>query len=729
MARSEVRALILAVAGFGVLTNTVGAFFALPTGTSLSAWQLNCLGVGLPTALVGTLAAWHQPRNRIAWLFLSASVGFGLEQLGLAVLAYPASASWAQAAAYAMLLVTPGPLTTIWVLLVLLFPDGHFSRPVWRLYALIAIAVALIASLAEFLIAPPGHLPLEYGVAAPARLAGPFATFSSGLPVAGLDLPGVLLPAMALLALLDRYRHAHGTVQQQIKWLLFAVSLQVAIQLLFFPLLWLGVEEPALVSLLVAPLPTIGAALAIFKYRLWEVDRLLLRTLVFAAFWLVSSAGFLGVAAVAGLAIGGMDLRLLAAVTLSLMAALALQPIRGRLEARIRQLVYGPRPRGYTALARLGEQAPGVLPVGQLAELIAAVARDAVGVDWTSVWLRMEVDKRFLLRLVGEARAEPSCESDSGRVELELWGDQAEPASLASLLPQPAGVVLPLETATELVGFLACGQRDARELSADDHQVLTVIARQAAVLLRHGRLEEELRERLDELRESRQRLVTSQDEQRRRLERDLHDGVQQQLVSLAARMRQLSRLGSASRPAELESLADQAEEAVFAMQDLARGIYPSVLADQGLAAALRAQAARLPLELRLEVEPGLADARFERDSEACLYFVAMEALTNAQKHASCSAVTVSLHSRAQPRGVVLEVHDDGRGFNSKNNPTPVGERRHSGSGLQNMRDRLAALGGQLDVRSAPGAGTWIVANLPVSAEILPFQRPGIVSRR
>ena len=115
----------------------------------------------------------------------------------------------------------------------------------------------------------------------------------------------MLLPALALLALLDRYRRAHGTVRQQIKWLLLAVSLQVAIQLLFFPLLWLGVEQPALVSLLVAPLPTIGAALAIFKYRLWEVDRLLLQTLVFAAFWLLSSAGFLGIAAVAGLAVAG----------------------------------------------------------------------------------------------------------------------------------------------------------------------------------------------------------------------------------------------------------------------------------------------------------------------------------------------------------------------------------------------------------------------------------------
>jgi signal transduction histidine kinase len=242
-------------------------------------------------------------------------------------------------------------------------------------------------------------------------------------------------------------------------------------------------------------------------------------------------------------------------------------------------------------------------------------------------------------------------------------------------------------------------------------------------------LEQELRERLDELRDSRQRLATSQDEQRRRIERDLHDGVQQQLVSLAAKMRHLSRAKSVSSSAELERLADQAEEAVFAMQDLARGIYPSVLADQGLVAALRAQAARLPLELRLEVEPGLAVAGFEREVEACLYFVAMEALTNAQKHADCSAITLTIHSRARPRGLVLEVHDDGRGFPQAPRWTRAAEYRGHGSGLQNMHDRLAALGGQLGVRSEPGAGTWIIAILPLAADIVSFQRPGIVSRK
>jgi hypothetical protein len=432
------------------------------------------------------LVGWHQPGNRIAWLFLAGSVGFGTVQLGLALVASPLAPDWLQAAAYALLLFAPGLLTSTWVLLVLLFPDGTFSRPVWRQYALIALGIALIASLVEFLSMPAGRFPIEYGVAAPARLGGLLAPGRGGLPIAALDLPGLLLPAIAVVGLVDRYRRAETTVPQQIKWLLFGVCLQLAISLVFFPLLSLGGEEPPVLSLLLAPLPTLGAALAIFKYRLWEVDRLVLRTVVFGVFWIVSSAAFLGLAAMAGLAIGGTDLRLLAAVALSLMAALALQPARGRLEASIRQRIYGPRPRGYTALTRLGELAPGAQPVGQLAEMIAAVARDAVGLDWSSVWLHMEVDGRHLLRLASQARADRSHGTDYGPVDFELWGDQTDPPDLQleleleleKVLPVAPGAVVPLEAGSDLVGYLACGQRETRSLSADDRQILGVIARQ-----------------------------------------------------------------------------------------------------------------------------------------------------------------------------------------------------------------------------------------------------------
>src|SRR6202049_1246512 len=202
MARPTVRMLLVAAAAIGVLADASGVLVALRAGQTLTGWQLTCLGVGIPAAVLGLLVTWHQPTNRIAWILLAASAGFGVEQFGLGLLASPAAAVWEQAAAYALLLLTPGPLTTVWVLLVLLFPDGRFNRPIWRRYALLAVGVALLASLMEFLIAPSGYLPVGYGIVAPPWLAGPLALGPGIFPFArSLDVPGVLLPAVALLAL------------------------------------------------------------------------------------------------------------------------------------------------------------------------------------------------------------------------------------------------------------------------------------------------------------------------------------------------------------------------------------------------------------------------------------------------------------------------------------------------------------------------------------------------
>ena len=233
--------------------------------------------------------------------------------------------------------------------------------------------------------------------------------------------------------------------------------------------------------------------------------------------------------------------------------------------------------------------------------------------------------------------------------------------------------------------MLACGQRPGDPLGERDHELLGQLARESALALRNLRLEAQLRERLaqieeqaEELRRSRQRLVSVQDEERRRIERDLHDGVQQQLVALAARLRRASIATPADARLLLEQLAPEAEEAVFALQDLARGIFPSVLADQGLAAALRTQAARMPMAIQVEAEPNLAGRRFDRELEAALYFVALEAMTNAQKHAPGAAVTVSLRSADDGRRVVLEIHDDGPGFKPRAGIARHGTAEHAG---------------------------------------------------
>jgi signal transduction histidine kinase len=292
--------------------------------------------------------------------------------------------------------------------------------------------------------------------------------------------------------------------------------------------------------------------------------------------------------------------------------------------------------------------------------------------------------------------------------------DGAPVAELQSLWAGSPEAIVPLVAADELVGLLACGGRRGDRLRPGDFELLELLARECALRLRNLRLEALLRERLAqietqavELTLSRQRLVTAQDEERRRIERNLHDGVQQQLVSLAARLHRAAADGAP----HLAGLAAEAEHAVFALQELGRGIYPSVLADQGLPAALRTQAARMPVTVHIEVEDTLIDQRLDEDVEAALYFVALEALTNAYKHTSDASISVWL--RGDDDGPVwLEIVDTGSGFDSE---------RGVGAGLQNMHDRIAAVGGTLTVQSRPGRGTRVTAFIPGRVPRVPQQ--------
>ncbi|HWB65656.1 MAG TPA: ATP-binding protein, partial [Mycobacteriales bacterium] len=288
--------------------------------------------------------------------------------------------------------------------------------------------------------------------------------------------------------------------------------------------------------------------------------------------------------------------------------------------------------------------------------------------------------------------------------------DELPTGELGGLWPAPPEAVVSLVAGDELVGLLASGGRRGDRLRAPDFELLELLARECAMRLRNLRLEAELRERLSfieaqaaELTRSRQRLVTAQDSERRRIERNLHDGVQQQLVTLAARLHR-----AAADSPQLAGLAAEAEHAVFALQELGRGIYPSVLADQGLPAALRTQAARMPASVQLRVDDDLLDQRLEREVEAALYFVALEALTNACKHAPDASVSVWL--RFDDGTVRLDVVDTGPGLPAE---------RNGGTGLQNMHDRIAAIGGTLQVTGEPGHGTRVSAT--VVAPVVPAQ--------
>jgi len=225
------------------------------------------------------------------------------------------------------------------------------------------------------------------------------------------------------------------------------------------------------------------------------------------------------------------------------------------------------------------------------------------------------------------------------------------------------------------------------------------VAAQAGLVLRNATL-------IADLRDSRRRIVTAQDERARKLERNIHDGAQQQLVALAVKVGLVERVVQADTQkavALLGEVKNEANDALENLRDLARGIYPPLLADQGLAAALSAQARKVPIPVGVEPD-GIG--RYPEEMEAAVYFSCLEALQNVTKYAEASKATVRL---AQSNGTLsFEVTDDGRGFD----PAVVGH----GTGLQGIADRLASLGGELDVRSAPGEGTAVSGSLPVIEE-------------
>ena len=221
--------------------------------------------------------------------------------------------------------------------------------------------------------------------------------------------------------------------------------------------------------------------------------------------------------------------------------------------------------------------------------------------------------------------------------------------------------------------------------------------------MRNAQLTAELRATIDELLASRRRLVEAQDAERRRIERNLHDGAQQQLIALAIQLGLLAE--SADDPdlirQAIPDLKAQLSAALDDLRALARGIYPPLLAEQGLVMALRAQAARSPVPVVLEADQV---GRYSQDAESTVYFCTLEALQNVAKHARASAATVRLSGSGD--ALEFSVSDDGAGF-------PAAATGH-GSGLQGMSDRLAAHGGTLAVRSQPGQGTTITGRLPTS---------------
>jgi signal transduction histidine kinase len=258
-----------------------------------------------------------------------------------------------------------------------------------------------------------------------------------------------------------------------------------------------------------------------------------------------------------------------------------------------------------------------------------------------------------------------------------------------------ADLVVPVSHQGEELGALSIAKAPGDRVTPAEEKLARDVASQAGLVLRNVKL-------IEDLKASRVRLVQAQDEERRKIERNIHDGAQQQLVALNVKLGLARRL--ASDPDKLDPILAQLQEetnqALSDLRDLARGIYPPLLQDQGLVPALQAQGRKSPIPVTV-VSGGVG--RYPQDVEAAVYFCTLEALQNVAKYAKASQAAVTLS--AVDGHLIFEVTDDGAGFDTSTTSY--------GTGLQGMADRLSALGGEIDVRSARGAGTTITGRLPV----------------
>jgi signal transduction histidine kinase len=265
--------------------------------------------------------------------------------------------------------------------------------------------------------------------------------------------------------------------------------------------------------------------------------------------------------------------------------------------------------------------------------------------------------------------------------------------------PDPA-YVAPLVHAGITLGRIECGPRHDGPLLDEDHRLLAHLAGQAATAASNMRLTAELIA-------SRARIAHAQDAERQRIQRDLHDGAQQDVVALTAKLalsRERLRRGDPHADEPLAELQRDLGHLLTTLREFAHAIHPPVLADQGLLDAIEAQAARLPLEVVIEADPALRGVRYPAHIETTTWYVVAEALTNAVKHARAERVLVAL---SQPDGhLTVEVRDDGCGFD------PGSPR---GLGLAGLTDRISIVHGALRIDSQPGRGTTLHAEIPLSA--------------
>jgi signal transduction histidine kinase len=644
------------------------------------------------------------PVRIIGWLCLltaaSLQLGLALTEYGIFALGTEPGSLPAPGVALLVAGMTPFLTLTGIVLILHLFPTGSPVGPRWRVFVAATIAGEALA-IAQAIVSPNritdvwsdelSHAGVSadnpFGIQAVGR-------FGDAVFIVILVL-FVIGAAGAIASLVVRRRRASREERQQLRWLTVVAAASG---------IWIVVMAPIMIAtgqegvaggifwLVITPLVALGPPAAIgigiLKYRLYEIDVVIRKTVVFGVLAAFITAVY--VAIVEGLGSRFTD-TLVLRIAATALVAVAFQPVRDRANHLANRLVYGDRATPYEVLARFGDRVGETYATEDVLPRIARVIAEGTAAARADVWLKL-----------GDALTLAASWPAAGiEAAFPIQGDE---------LPDVEGDrVAPVRHQGELLGAISVTKPVNEPLAAGEAELLDRLADQAGLVLANARLTADLEARLAQiaqqaadLRASRQRIVAAQDEERRRLERNIHDGAQQHLVALAVKLR-LAKTALMKDPEHgrrmLEEIRGEVDAALDTLRSLALGIYPPLLEEQGIAAALAAQYLRSGLPVRMEAD-GIG--RLPIELEAAVYFCALEALQNAAKYAHASAITIAFRER--DGALEFSVTDDGVGFQVTG----------GGTGIQGMRDRMAVFGGDAEIDSTPGRGTTVRGRVPIA---------------
>jgi signal transduction histidine kinase len=648
------------VATFAVINRDAQAGWAIADPS----YAVAAVIYGLMGGLLGAL----RPRNALGWVFLATAILLQGAALSSSWAVYGLITSpGATGAAFALWLsLTLAATNLVPVFPLLLFPTGRFVDGRTRLVGIAAggTLITLAFSLLTGHFPPPGFPSIYQRTVNPLDHIG---NLDPGYPFAALMVTGVV----AMVLLLMRFRRARGETRQEYLWVVVAMVAIVLANLADAAARSSGsdahVITTPILSLSNVLLP-VSMAIAVLRYRLWDIDIIVSRALVYLALTgcvvgiYVMVVGWLGTVFRTG---GNLVFSLVATG----IVAVAFQPLRERIQRGVNRLLYGERDEPYSVISRLGRRLEETLAPETVLLAITQTVREALKLPYSAIALPLS--------------------QVSGQIIVAEAG-----------LPVANPVRVPLIYQHATIGELLLAPRTPGEgFSVADRRLLDDLARQAGIAVHAVQL-------TTELQQARERLVAAREEERRRLRRDLHDGLGSQLAALtmqAGALRGLIERDPVAAQAEVVELRAQLRAAIASIRIIVHGLRPPAIDELGLLMALRERVRQYNTdELAVDLDAPANIPALPAAVEVAVYRIVEEALANVVRHARASRAVVRLMA---DDAVELTIEDDGIG---------IDPRAGAGVGLLSMRERAEEVGGRCVIAARPSGGSRVTVELPLN---------------